>query len=110
MARSHARHRFLILDLASLGSELAWSPLSSSTIPLLFPRVGMVVVAAGLPEAGLVVLDEPHAGEPLRALPEVEVRNQAADRSAVIERERLAVDPVGDHRVVGGRFLQRDVR
>src|ERR1051326_9171673 len=101
MARNHARHRFLMSNFTAraLGSAVA----------LLFPRVRVIVIAARLPEPGYVVLDELHAGDPLRALPEVEVGHEPTYRRAVIERERLAVDAVGDQRVLGGRFAQRHV-
>src|SRR5574337_217222 len=91
-ARSHARHRF------------------QSGIPLFLPRIGVVVVAALLPVAGLVVLDEADAGQPLRALPEVAIGDEAAHRRAVIDRQRLAVEAVRDERLIAHRDLERDVR
>src|SRR5688572_9913094 len=87
IARSQPRQRFLIVcprDAVAVAFAVAGS---ASAIPLLFPRVRVIVVAAGLPVAGRVVLHEAHAGEPLRALPEVEVGDQAADGRAVLQRE-----------------------
>src|ERR1044071_383057 len=72
--------------------------IAGSGIALFLPRIGVVVVAADLPVARLVIADEPHAGDPLGALPEVQVRHQAADRRAVLERQGLAVGAGGHHR------------
>src|SRR4051812_36185547 len=63
-------------------------------IPLFLPRVTAVVVPVGLPEAGLVVVEELDTSHPLRALPEVKVRNEQAGRPAVHGVERLAVELV----------------
>src|SRR5687767_13339006 len=82
---------------------------AGSAIPLFLPRVSVVVVAANFPVAGLVVFDELDAGDPLGALPEIEVGNEATDRGAVCEREGFAVEAVRDERVVRGRFLERHV-
>ena len=43
-------------------------------VALFFPRVAAIVVAVAFPEALLVVIHEGDMGDPLRALPEVEVR------------------------------------
>src|ERR1043165_980037 len=96
-ARSQARQRF-------------FTTAATSAIALLFPRVGVVVVAARLPEAGLVVAHELEAGDPLRALPEVEVGHEAAHRRAVLERERLLVQAVRHERVLARRLGERHVR
>src|SRR5689334_16444163 len=123
MARSQARQRFFTsapgervglpgappLALRFSGTSGTASS-ARSAIPLLLPGVGVVVIPAGLPEAGLVVLHEPEAGDPLRALPEVEIGDEAAHGRAVLELERLAVEPVRDERVVGERLLEGDVR
>ena len=65
---------------------------SVAPVALLPPRVAVVVVAVGLPEAGLVgarVSVQP--AHPLGALPEVQVRDEQPRRAAVLGLERLAV-------------------
>src|SRR5512140_1328317 len=93
IARSQARQRFLMVAPAlapegraggCAGGAGSTTASATSGITLFLPRIGVVAVAAGLPEAGLVGLDEPHAGDPLRALPEVEVGHEAAHRRAVL--------------------------
>ena len=69
----------------------------------------MVVVAAGLPVAGHVALGEADAGEPLGALPEVEVGDDGADGGAVLDREGGVVELVGDHGVAGHGVGEGDV-
>src|SRR5206468_940608 len=56
---------------------------SVTVVPLLQPRVAQLVVAALLPEPRLVVVEQPDAADPLRALPEVQVRHEHPDRAAV---------------------------
>src|SRR5256885_1244154 len=111
IARSHARQRLRISPTRPPRRARPGATAASaiSGIPLLFPGVRVVVVAAGLPVAGFVVLHEPDAGDPLGALPEVEVGDEASDRRAVLDRERLAVEPPGHHRRIGGGFLERRV-
>src|SRR5262245_3506341 len=116
-ARSQARQRFLtscprllfwFFWVGGVGLRFSGTVSSArSAIPLFLPGVGVVVISADLPEARLVVLDELDAGDPLRALPEVQIGNEAAHRRAVLELERLAVEPVRDERVVGERLLER---
>src|SRR5688572_8117055 len=98
IARSQGRHASFFFFTAGCGLAAGaggggWSGLvvatSPSAIALFLPRVGVVVIAARLPEARLVDRDEANAGEPLRALPEVEVGHERADRRAVRTRERL---------------------
>src|SRR5262249_58405524 len=47
-----------------------------TVVALLTPRVAVVVIAAGLPESGLIVVHESQLSHPLSALPEVEVRHE----------------------------------
>ena len=67
---------------------------------LFLPGVGVVVVAVALPEAELVVVEELQATDPLAALPEVALRDDQAQRIAVLRLERLAVERVGQDDVV----------
>src|SRR6185312_15214946 len=52
-------------------------------VPLLTPRVTVVVIAERFPEAGLVLLQEPQLPHPLCAFPEVQVRHEEARGAAV---------------------------
>src|SRR5262249_9152792 len=81
-----------------------------SAIPLLEPRIGVVVVTAPLPVARVVVGREANAGQPLRALPEIAVGHDGAHRGAVPARERLALLLVRDEDVGLERLLDVDVR
>src|SRR5687768_15310589 len=74
-------------------------PRSSVTlVPLLAPRIAAVVVAVLLPEAGLVAGQEGELRDPLGALPEVEVRDEQPDGTAVLDGQRLAVERPDDPR------------
>ena len=59
---------------------------SVALVALLEPRVAAIVVAVALPEAGFVVVEQLQTGDPLGALPEVEVRDQQTGRAAVFGR------------------------
>src|SRR5579875_989489 len=65
-------------------------------VALLTPRVAAMVVAVALPEAELVVLEHLQAPDPLRRLPQVEVRDQEPCRTAVIGLKRRAVGLMRD--------------
>src|SRR5207249_10233871 len=62
-------------------------------VPLLAPRVSVVVVAEALPETRLVLVDQLEPAHPLRALPQVQVRDEQPRRPAVLGCQRLAVVP-----------------
>src|SRR4051794_8933318 len=68
------------------------APSLVTLVPLLTPGVARVVVAVLFPEAGLVAGHQGQPGDPLGALPEVEMRHQQPDRPAVLDRQRLAVE------------------
>src|SRR5215213_9024193 len=85
------------------------APRSVPPIALLFPRVAVVVVAVGLPEAGLVMVAQLEAADPLRALPEVQMRDQQPRRATVLGLQRLAPVLVGDPRPAAGQVLERQV-
>src|ERR671916_1131719 len=65
-------------------------------VALFAPGVGVVVVAQRFQEAGLVLVHEPEAAHPLRAVPEVEVGDEQAGRAAVLGGERLVLVLVGE--------------
>src|SRR5262245_34043407 len=69
---------------------------SVAPVTLLTPGIAVVVVAERLPEAGLVGLGDLELGHPLRALPEVQVRDEQPRRAAVLGLERRAVVAVCD--------------
>src|SRR5215216_2102479 len=86
--------------------------ISATSIPpvaLLAPRVTVVVVAQGLPEARLVVVEQPEPPDPLGALPEVEVRDEQAGGAAVFRFERGAVVGVGDPGSATRYVLERQI-
>src|SRR4051812_27673297 len=97
--------------VAVLGGEVDVGPAPRSVprIALLFPGVTVVVVAVGLPEAGLVVVAQLEAADPLRVLPEVEMRDQQPGRTPVLGLERLAPVLVGDPCPATGQILERQV-
>src|SRR5262245_8337763 len=82
---------------------------SIAIIALLTPGISVDMVAERLPEAGLVVLYEPQPTDPLRRLPEVEVRDQQTRRAAVLWRERLAVEPGRHQALATEQVLERQV-
>src|SRR5262249_33074323 len=76
---------------------------------LLFPRVGFVVVAVPLPEAGLVVRNDLERADPFRALPEVTPRHDEPERPPVLGRELLAVMPVREQSIILVQFRDREI-
>src|SRR3954467_2330392 len=82
---------------------------SVTLVPLLPPGVAEVVVPVLLPEAGLVARHQRQLADPLRALPEVEVRHQEPDGAAVLDRQRLAVELPHDPGLATGDVLEREV-
>src|SRR5207248_9234057 len=82
---------------------------SVARVPLLSPRVAVVVVAVGLPEAGLVLLAQLEPAHPFGALPEVEVRDEEPRRPAVLGLERLAAELVRDPCLTSADVLEREV-
>src|SRR5262245_2665668 len=52
-------------------------------VALLLPGIAVHVIAAELPETGLVALGELQRVDPLRRLPEVQVRDQQSSGAAV---------------------------
>src|SRR5438309_1875090 len=68
-------------------------------VSLLIPRIAVHVVAAQLPEAGLVALRELKTVHPLRRFPEVEMRHEQARRPPVLALQRLAFVLERDHRL-----------
>jgi len=82
---------------------------SVSLIPLLAPWVAIVVVAELLPEPGRILQHQVDATNPLRRLPEVQVRDQQACWPAVLRGKIVAVVLVGDPSLAVEQILQRQV-
>src|SRR5690348_4567000 len=86
---------------------------TSEAVALLFPGVGVVVVAVALPEAEPVDGGELDGAEPLGALPEVLPRDHEPRRPAVLLRQGLAVGVRRDERVLvleeGDRHVRGEV-
>src|SRR5580658_2938539 len=83
---------------------LVWSgsdrrPGSVAGVALLLPRVTVVVIAVGLPEARHVMIEQLEPPHPLGALPEVQVRDEQPRRAAVLGSERAAAVAEGDPRL-----------
>src|SRR5512132_1990572 len=78
-------------------------------IALLLPGIAAVVVAVGLPEAGLVVVGDAKPGDPFGALPEIEVGDQQAGGTAVLTGQRLALVLGDDPGLAFGQVLDRQV-
>src|SRR3954451_2989303 len=83
---------------------------SVAAVPLLFPRVTVVVVAVVLPEARLVGVAQLEAADPLGALPEVDVRDEQPGGAAVFRLERLARVLVGNPGLPARQVFERQVR
>src|SRR5262245_19284417 len=114
MARLRARKEdlpafFSVLFSSPVEGALAAGAAACSAIALFLPWVGVVVVAARLPVARPVFRAEVKAREPLRALPDIEVRHEAADRRPVRPRQRVAVVLVSDERVRSRGLGEADV-
>src|SRR4051794_39565747 len=83
---------------------------SVAPVTLLKPGIPAVVVAVALPEARPILLAEDQAAHPLGALPEVQMRDEQARRSAVLGLQRLAVEVERDPGLAAGDVLERQVR
>src|SRR5690242_3470107 len=78
-------------------------------VPLFQPRVSADVVAVRLPEARMLLFLQTDPTDPLRALPEVEVRDEKTDRAAVLGVQRLTVELVGNPGLAAGDVVEREV-
>ena len=66
---------------------------------MLFPRVAVGVVAVAFPEAEAFFAKKKKTANPLDGFPGIEMRNDEAERAAVICGERFAVVGVGEENV-----------
>src|SRR4051794_26833514 len=82
---------------------------SVALITLFKPGVSAIVVAERLPEARLVLVHEMQPAHPLRALPEVQVRDEQTGRAAVLGLEVAAVVAVHDPCTSARQVLERKV-
>src|SRR4051812_19932236 len=81
----------------------------SEPVPLFAPGIGVVVVAVQLPEAHAVLAHDLELAQELRRLPEVALRHEQPQRSAVVGLERLAGVGVGHEDVVVEERGERDI-
>src|SRR5437763_9844312 len=72
-------------------------------------KVAIQVVAVRLPESRMLFVLEPDAAHPLRALPEIEVRDEQPRGAAVLGMQRLAVELVCDPGLAVHDVLERQV-
>src|SRR3954470_17839009 len=82
---------------------------SVALITLFKPGVSAVVVSERLPEARLIGFHEVQPAHPLRALPEIQVRDEQAGGAAVLGLEVVAVVAVDDPRASTRQVLEREV-
>src|SRR5262245_33568112 len=82
---------------------------SISGIALLLPGIAVDVIAAQLPEAGLVALGELESVEPLGGLPEVKVRNQQPGGPTMLARDGSALVCHRYHGAAADQVLRGDV-
>src|SRR6185436_17296987 len=78
-------------------------------IALLLPGIAAVVIAVDLPVAGPVGRQQLERAHPLRALPEVQMRDEQSRRAAVRRLERLAVVLPDQPRLPAGQVGERQV-
>src|SRR6478672_8831444 len=71
------------------------------------PPVG---VSVALPETLLIMIKQGQPSDPFRALPEVQMRNDQADGTTVVDRQRLALVRPHDPRLASRQVRQRQVR
>src|SRR5690242_4330057 len=83
---------------------------SVTLVTLLEPWVAPVVVSVALPETLLIMIKQGQPGDPFRALPEVQMRNEQADGTTVVDRQRLALVRPHDPRLASRQVRQRQVR
>src|SRR6185437_9667703 len=85
------RTRSMMIASCQRTAGAAATPVSVIGVALLPPGIAIGVVAAQLPEAGLVALSELQPVRPFRGLPEIEMRHQQPCRATVIRLQRLAL-------------------
>src|ERR1700712_4906115 len=64
---------------------------SVTLVPLFGPGIASIVITITFPEALLVVVHQGDLGDPLRALPEVQMRDDHPDRTAVLPGQRFVL-------------------
>jgi hypothetical protein len=96
--------------VSSMISTTSPRPSSVARVPLLSPWIAVDVVAVGLPEPGLVVIHQPQTPHPLRALPEIQVRNEEPSGASVLGLERRAAIGEGDLRLPVEQVFEPEIR
>src|SRR5271169_944386 len=78
-------------------------------VALLFPRIAVGVIAVAFPEAEAVVVEQHETSDPLDAFPCVELRDDEAQRAAVLASKRLAVMLEGEENIWLQQIFERHV-
>src|SRR5258708_2956428 len=78
---------------------------SVALVALFEPGVAAVVVAADFPKAGFVVVEDAETGDPLGALPKIEVGDKQPGGSAVVASQWLSVDLERDPCLAAGDVI-----
>src|SRR2546421_3308785 len=96
---------------ASTG-ERPCSPSPHKLLPVAFlgPRVGVVVVAALLPETRTVALHKLQAIKPLGTFVKVKLWHQQAYRSTVLRLQILTIMFESDHHIIVIKVSKREIR
>src|ERR1700751_5280115 len=81
---------------------------SDAGVALFFPRGPVGMVAVAFPEAETVFVEQNKTAHPLDAFPGVEVRNDEADRAAVLGSERNAIVIESEENVGTQQILERN--
>src|SRR5260370_8247038 len=79
-------------------------------VALFPPWVSAYVVAVRFPQPRLLLVLEGDAAHPLRALPEIEVWHEQAQRAAMLGMQRLAVVFEYHPRLMAGQVVEGEVR
>src|SRR5665213_1294032 len=102
----------ILATVASCQTSLAPGTASIGSIPrepLLFPGVTVDVVPAQLPEAGFIALRELQRVDPLRGLPEIEMRDEQPGGAAMIWGNWLPLVARRHHALLAGEILEGHV-
>src|SRR2546421_289003 len=100
------------MDYKPLPRGAACSPSPHKLLPVAFlgPRVGVVVVAALLPETRTVALHKLQAIKPLGTFVKVKLWHQQAYRSTVLRLQILTIMFESDHHIIVIKVSKREIR
>jgi hypothetical protein len=72
--------------------ELVTFHCCSIAVPFFLPRIAPVVITVAFPEAEFVTVQELQTVDPFGTLPDVQVRNHQAQRTAVFDWQRFTLE------------------